>query len=111
MFMSNGYRLSLTMNKVLIPRFLLFILFSFSSCCDSKNIPNYINGLRSSTPKVRNDSALELASCGSPEADKAVPLLIKLLYDENIGVQSAAAYALRRIDTPQARKALERPEK
>lgn len=61
--------------------------------------------LSSSIPRERNEAALGLAKCGS-EAGGAVPYLMGMLYDANPGVQSSAAYALRQIDTPQARAAI-----
>lgn len=76
------------------------------SCCDKQAIPKQRLRLYSSAAKDRNDAALELARCGSA-AGSAVPKLSALLYDENVGVQSAAAYALRRIDTEEARRVLE----
>jgi hypothetical protein len=79
-----------------------------SGCCKEEQVPTAMQGLYSSVAKVRNESALILAECGSPLADKAVPRLITLMYDENPGVQSSAAYALRRIDTPEAATALEK---
>jgi HEAT repeat protein len=84
----------------------VFSLFLLSSCCDEANIPRFRTGLQSPLAKERNESALSLARCGSA-AKAAVPRLTQLLYDENKGVQSSAAYALRKIDSPDARKALE----
>lgn len=75
-------------------------------CCDSDKINQNINALSSSKAKDRNDAALALARCGS-RASGAVRILGGLLYDENVGVQSAAAYALREIDTPEARRLID----
>lgn len=89
--------------------FVRFMLLAFliGGCGPSpEEVPALIDGLRSSEASVRNDCALKLARVGAPHAERAVPILIGLLYDENRGVQSAAAYALRRIDTPEARAAL-----
>lgn len=88
--------------------FALLILSIFTACYDPKEVPVLIKKLHSSDPKVRNDAALRLGYMGSPMANKATSDLIPLLTDENVGVQSAAAYALRRIDTTQARAALDR---
>jgi HEAT repeat protein len=77
-----------------------------SSCCDEASIPRFRSNLQSKLPGDRNDAALQLARCGSA-ANAAVPRLAQLLYDENKGVQSSAAYALRKIDSAEARKALE----
>lgn len=63
--------------------------------------------LQSAKPSERNEAALELGRIGAPHAVRAVPILIKLLHDENPGVQSSAAYALRKIDTAEARTALD----
>ena len=85
----------------------VFICSTFTACCDTENLPKNIQALNSPSPKVRNQAALDLASCGE-SASKAVPRLGRLLYDENVGVQSSAAYALRKIDTDEAREILER---
>ena len=45
------------------------------------------------------------------KAQPAEDALIRLLGDANAGVKSSAAYALREIDSPKARKALEKAEK
>lgn len=78
------------------------------ACTDPKQVPSLIQDLHSSKASERNRAALELGRIGPPHANKAVPDLISLLQDENPGVQSGAAYALRKIDTPQARAALDR---
>lgn len=65
--------------------------------------------LYSERAKDRNAGALSLARCGE-DAQGAVGKLSQLLYDPNPGVQSAAAYALREIDTKQAQAALARAE-
>lgn len=93
-----------TINCIL--SFALFFL-CLNACCDKKSVPTLSRKLYSSSAKERNDAALELARCGDAAA-QAVPRLTTLLYDENIGVQSAAAYALRKIDTVEARKALDK---
>ena len=93
-----------TLKALLITTFLLI-----TSCCDTDSIPSKTNTLYSSSAKERNKAALDLARCGS-RAGGAVPKLAELLYDENVGVQSSAAYALRQIDTPNARAVLERAE-
>jgi HEAT repeat protein len=81
---------------------LCFLLVQLAACCEADKISQNIQSLQHASPKVRNQAALDLAGCGE-RASKAVPLLGTLLYDENVGVQSSAAYALRKIDTPQAR--------
>jgi HEAT repeat protein len=92
-----------------LSRFFLVIVFLLSACCKEEKIPKLSRDLYSSSSKDRNDAALELARCGSA-ASKTVSRLGQLLYDENIGVQSAAAYALRKIDTKEARAILKRAE-
>lgn len=86
----------------------LILIILLSSCCKEDQIAPAMQKIYSNNAKDKNDGALVLAQCGSPRADRAVGRLIQLMYDENTGVQSAAAYALRRIDTPEAREALER---
>ena len=85
----------------------LILVFLITGCCKDAEIPFATKQLYSPHARERNDGALALARCGEKAAG-AVPRLIQLLYDENVGVQSASAYALREIDTPPARRALER---
>lgn len=82
---------------------------SVQGCCDRQEIPTLERSLSSAKAKERNDAALALARCGD-DASAAVGRLSELLYDENVGVQSAAAYALRKIDTQAAREYLKRAE-
>jgi HEAT repeat protein len=95
-------RMKLKINFLLITA----CIFILSSCCDGKKLPLAHNDLFSSSASKRNQAALFLARCGE-DASKSVPRLTELLYDDNVGVQSSAAYALRKIDTPEAREALE----
>jgi len=76
-----------------------------AGCCKKSDIPSLIQRLGSTQAKERNDAALSLARCGD-NAEAAVPRLSVLIYDENTGVQSAAAYALRKIGTPSALKVM-----
>jgi len=71
-------------------------------CCSSADVETLTPDLYSSSAKERSSAAWALARCGS-KAEPAVRRLAELLYDENTGVQSAAAFALRKIDTPSAR--------
>ena len=96
-------RKSIFLAKQTWPFFLAALLVG---CCDAEKIPLNIQSLQHASAKVRNQAALDLAGCGE-KANRAVPLLGTLLYDENVGVQSSAAYALRKIDTPQARALIE----
>ena len=82
---------------------------SIVGCCNESDIPTYKKGLYSSVAKERNSAALGLAKCGEKASD-SVSRLGQLLYDENVGVQSSAAYALRKIDTESARVILQRAE-
>lgn len=88
--------------------YLVLIIFS-SGCCDEAAISKNIQNLTGASAKLKSESALSLSRCGA-KAAKAVPLLAGLIYDQNVGVQSAAAYALRQIDTPQAREILKQAE-
>ncbi len=81
-----------------------------SSCCNQDSIPTLINKLSSSDTRERSKSAWELAKCGE-KARNAVPQLTEMLYDSNAGVQSAASYALRKIDTAEARQAISQARK
>ena len=86
-------------------------LTALSSCCDKGEAAKARKDLYSQLAKERNDAALVLAQCGAQEGGKAVPRLIELMYDRNVGVQSSAAYALRKIDTKEARDALDKATK
>ena len=86
---------------------LLLAISLLAGCCDDKSIPAAMRGLDSSSAHDRSESAMELARCGE-KASRAVPRLSQLLYDDNVGVQSSAAYALRKIGTPDAKAALDR---
>lgn len=102
------------MNRLAFTNALKMLLFCLSTyllqgCCNTEEIPKLTRLLNSSDAKDRNDAALSLARCGE-KADRAVPRLSQLLYDDNVGVQSAAAYALRKIDTPSARAIMTRIE-
>lgn len=87
----------------------LFLAGSGASGCGDpkKEVPGLVRELGSSESKTRSQAALRLGRIGSPHAVPAVGPLIALLGDENPGVRSAAAYALRQIDTPEARAALD----
>lgn len=85
------------------------IVICLSNCCDSSSIPKNLSKLDSDKNRDRNEAALALARCGS-KASSAVPRLAELLYDESVGIQSSAAYALREINTPEAREVMARVE-
>jgi HEAT repeat protein len=94
--------------KIIIILMFLFSSFFFFACKESasKAVPALVFQLSSKESGERNRAALRLASYGK-EAAPAVPALIKLLSDKNPGVRTSAAYALRQVDTPEARKALD----
>lgn len=91
--------------------YLLISVMILSGCCAADDSAQARQGLYSASAHERNEAALTLARCLGPEAEASVPRLIQLLYDPNTGIQSSAAYALRRIDTPSARAALEHASK
>lgn len=74
-------------------------------CCDDSKIPQAVKGLYSIEPRQRNESLQVLAQCGH-RAESSVPRIAALMYDRNVGVASSAAYALRKIDSKDARAAL-----
>jgi len=90
----------------------LFIFASFTlfaACCDQRALPNALKNLYSPQASDRNKALLLIAKCGD-RAESAVPRITQLMYDENVGVASSAAYALRSIDTKSARAALKAAE-
>lgn len=84
----------------------LLLFFFVSGCCNEAEIPQLLQKLDSVKTREKTEAALALAKCGEDGAG-AVTKLSRLIYDENPGVQSAAAYALRKIDTPAARAVME----
>lgn len=87
-----------------------FALLTSVGCCDDKALPKALRDLYSEKPSDRNKALLLIAKCGE-RAESAVPRINQLMYDENVGVASSAAYALRSIDTKSARAALKAAEK
>ena len=61
-------------------------------------VPLLIDTLTSKHVSVRRNSPLALAAIGGEEAKKAIPLIAKLLDDEDAGVEAAAAVALWQLD-------------
>ena len=88
----------------------LLVVTLICGCCNKEEIPGLIEKLNSMKSHDRSQAALDLARCGT-KASKAVPRLAELLYDENVGVQSSASYALRKIDTSEARKIMDAIDK
>lgn len=86
---------------------LLALLLSFGCSGDPvAEIKRLKQELRSSDSRTRNQAALQAAALGK-QGEPLVPELIALLRDPNGGIRSSAAYALRAIDTPSAKAALE----
>ncbi|MCB0343870.1 MAG: HEAT repeat domain-containing protein [Bdellovibrionales bacterium] len=86
-------------------------LFLASACSDPEiEIPKLIKQLKSSDSSARNNAAMKLGSYGG-DAQSAVRPLASLLNDENGGVRSSAAFALRKIGTPEAKRALDNYKK
>jgi len=80
-----------------------------AGCCSTEKAKSLQAKLYSKKASERSNAAENLAYCGS-NAERAVPRLAQLLYDDNPGVQSMAAYALRKIDTPAARSIMKRTD-
>jgi HEAT repeat protein len=82
---------------------------SITGCCDQSALPKAMRNLSSSDVREKNRALQIIAQCGS-RGEAAVPRIIQLMYDDNVGVASSAAYALRKIDSKEARAALRRAE-
>jgi HEAT repeat protein len=87
----------------------VFAFIAVTGCCDERALPSAIKALYSEKPSDQNKALLLLAKC-KHKADSAVPRIAQLMYDDNVGVASSAAYALRCIDSKEARAALKRAE-
>lgn len=92
-------------------RILSIIIFAvtLTGCCDEKGLPKALKNLYSEKASERNQALLQIGRCGD-RVESAVPRIAQLMYDENVGVASSAAYALRSIDTKSARAALKAAE-
>jgi len=101
-----------TSMKLLLPLCILLSAFILTSCGESPDtvVPVLIKELQSKDSQERNRAALKLASYGD-KADPATKELIHLLKDDNGGVRSSAAYALRKIGSPKAQAALDNYQK
>lgn len=85
----------------------IFLLFLFSACTSAEEeVPRLVQELSHSEAKVRSRAAQRLAGYGE-DAKPAVDSLIRLLKDKNGGVRSSAAFALRKIGTKKAIRALD----
>jgi hypothetical protein len=88
---------------------LVAALITSTGCCDDRALPGALKALYSEKASERNKALLLISKCGH-KADSAVPRIAQLMYDENVGVASSAAYALRCIDSKGARAALKSAE-
>jgi HEAT repeat protein len=88
---------------------ILLSAFTLQGCCNESELPNAQRGLYSPDTREQTRALQALARCGD-KADSSVQRIVALMYDKNVGVASAAAYALRKIDTKQAREALHQAE-
>jgi HEAT repeat protein len=86
-----------------------FIAAQLAGCCDDTALPSALKNLSSDKASERNKALLLIAQCGK-RGEASVPRIAQLMYDENVGVASSAAYALRSIDTKSARAALKTAE-
>lgn len=77
-----------------------------AGCCREAEVPLAVRGLYSTDPREKNRSLQTLAQCPQ-HSTPAVQRIASLMYDPNVGVASSAAYALRKINSPEAREALE----
>lgn len=72
-------------------------------------MPDATRGLYSQDHREKTESLQLLAQC-KVQAEPSVRRIAALMYDGNVGVASAAAYALRKIDSQEARQALRNAE-
>ena len=89
--------------------FAILISLSVSACCDEKALSGALKDIYSDKASQRNKALQVISQCGK-RGESAVPRITQLMYDENVGVASSAAYALRKIDSKAARAALKRAE-
>jgi hypothetical protein len=93
-------------NHHLYRRVFIAALIGLSGCCREAEIPSALKGLYSSDPREKNRSLQVLAQCPQ-QSEPSVQRIAALMYDGNVGVASSAAYALRKIDSKEAREALQ----
>ena len=89
---------------------LILCMAHIAGCCNEKSLPDALRNLNSPNASDRNKALQVITQCGS-RGESAVPRISQLMYDENVGVASSAAYALRKIDSKRAREALKRAER
>lgn len=80
-----------------------------AGCCKEAELPAASRGLYSTDNREKTRSLQTLAQCGG-KSEPSVQRIAALMYDKNVGVASAAAYALRKIDSKEARQALKTAE-
>ena len=85
------------------------LLGILSGCCHEAEVPLAVRGLYSPEPREKNRSLQTLAQCPQ-QSQPSVQRIAALMYDPNVGVASSAAYTLRKMNSPQAREALEAAE-
>jgi HEAT repeat protein len=90
-------------------RLLMLFILVCSACCKEAEIPAASRGLYSNDHREKTKALQVLAQCGV-KAEPSVQRIAALMYDKNVGVASAAAYALRKIDSKEARQALKTAE-
>lgn len=90
--------------------FLAFLIsLTVTACCDEKALSGALKDIYSDKASQRNKALQVISQCGK-RGESAVPRIAQLMYDDNVGVASSAAYALRKIDSKAARAALKRAE-
>ncbi len=91
---------------------IVVVALHLSACCHEAELPNAVRGLYSREVRERNQSLQTIAQCGAKgeKLETSVPRIAALMYDANVGVASSAAYALRRINTEEAKAALKTAE-
>lgn len=76
-----------------------------------QQLDKLITELQSPDPKKRNAAALEISGYGEDGKQAVGPLIRLLNTDPNRGIKTSAAYALRSINTKEAKAALDSFEK
>lgn len=95
--------------RSLLTAYTVLMIVTMIGCCDEKALPKALKDLYSDKASERNKALLLIGKCGE-RAESSVPRIAQLMYDENVGVASSAAYALRSIDSKSARNALKAAE-
>ena len=95
-------------SKILSLLAFVAVVILLTSCAglSREEVDKKIKDLKSQDTATRSQAALALAD-GGDEAKRAVPVLAAMLRDPNAGVRTSAAFALRKIGTAEAARALE----